>query len=69
VTIFQTLEREKTMRPRITNLYAVGALATIGGLIQGIDIASMSAILGTSQVCLPTTPAHPRTPGTREWAS
>lgn len=39
------------MRPRITNLYVASSLATIGGLIQGFDVASMSAVLGTPQVC------------------
>jgi hypothetical protein len=36
--------------PRITNLYVVCALATLGGLIQGFDVSSLSAILATPQV-------------------
>lgn len=36
--------------PKITNLYVVSGLATIGGLIQGFDVSSMSAIIATKQV-------------------
>ena len=36
--------------PTITNLYVVSALATIGGLLQGFDVASLSAILATAPV-------------------
>lgn len=36
--------------PRITNLYVVCGLATIGGLLQGFDVSSLSAILATPQV-------------------
>ena len=32
---------------KITNLYAIVAIVTIGGLLQGFDISSLSAILGT----------------------
>lgn len=32
---------------QLTNLYVIATLATIGGLIQGFDVSSMSAILGT----------------------
>ena len=37
-------------RPAITNLYLVSGAATIGGLIQGFDVSSMSAIIATKQV-------------------
>jgi hypothetical protein len=36
--------------PQINNLYVIAALATIGGLIQGFDVSSLSAIIGTKQV-------------------
>jgi hypothetical protein len=36
--------------PHITNIYVIAALATIGGLIQGFDVSSLSAIIGTKQV-------------------
>jgi hypothetical protein len=36
--------------PQITNLYVISGLATIGGLIQGFDVSSLSAIIGTKQV-------------------
>ena len=36
--------------PKITNLYVVCGLATIGGLLQGFDVSSLSAILATPQV-------------------
>ena len=36
---------------QLNNVYVISALATIGGLIQGFDVSSMSAIIGTSQVC------------------
>ena len=37
-------------KPRtITNVYLVAGLCTIGGLIQGFDVSSMSAIIGTKQ--------------------
>lgn len=35
--------------PRITNLYVVCGLATVGGLLQGFDVSSLSAILATPQ--------------------
>ncbi|KAK2783147.1 hypothetical protein FQN53_009336 [Emmonsiellopsis sp. PD_33] len=35
--------------PKIYNVYAITGLATIGGLIQGFDVSSMSAIIGTEQ--------------------
>ena len=35
---------------RLSNLYVISALATIGGLIQGFDVSSMSAIIGTEKV-------------------
>lgn len=35
---------------QITNLYVISGLATIGGLIQGFDVSSLSAIIGTKQV-------------------
>jgi MFS family permease len=38
------------MDPKITNVYVASALATIGGLLQGFDVSSLSAILATSQV-------------------
>ncbi|KFY45526.1 hypothetical protein V494_00904 [Pseudogymnoascus sp. VKM F-4513 (FW-928)] len=34
---------------RLSNLYVVSTLATIGGLIQGFDVSSMSAIIGTEK--------------------
>jgi hypothetical protein len=36
--------------PKLTNVYIISGLATIGGLIQGFDVSSMSAIIGTKQV-------------------
>jgi hypothetical protein len=36
--------------PKIVNVYAVCVLATIGGLLQGFDVSSLSAILATPQV-------------------
>lgn len=35
---------------KLSNVYLISALATIGGLIQGFDVSSMSAIIGTEQV-------------------
>ncbi|KAJ5815699.1 hypothetical protein N7474_007476 [Penicillium riverlandense] len=35
--------------PRLSNVYLISGLATIGGLIQGFDVSSMSAIIGTPQ--------------------
>ncbi|CAG8933155.1 unnamed protein product [Penicillium salamii] len=35
--------------PKLSNVYIVSGLATIGGLIQGFDVSSMSAIIGTDQ--------------------
>ena len=40
---------ESTMK-QLSNVYIISALATIGGLIQGFDVSSMSAIIGTDQV-------------------
>lgn len=37
---------------RLSNLYVISTLATIGGLIQGFDVSSMSAIIGTQKVRL-----------------
>ncbi|KAJ6438778.1 sugar transporter [Purpureocillium lavendulum] len=37
------------MAPKLTNVYVVAALATIGGLLQGFDVSSLSAILATPQ--------------------
>lgn len=37
---------------QFSNVYIISALATIGGLIQGFDVSSMSAIIGTDQVNL-----------------
>ena len=34
----------------LSNLYVISTLATIGGLIQGFDVSSMSAIIGTDKV-------------------
>lgn len=34
---------------RFSNVYLVSALTTIGGLIQGFDVSSMSAIIGTNE--------------------
>lgn len=36
--------------PKLKNMYLISALATIGGLLQGFDVAAMSAIIGTHQV-------------------
>ena len=33
----------------ISNVYVVAGLCTIGGRIQGFDVSSMSAIIGTKQ--------------------
>ncbi|KAJ5964064.1 Major facilitator superfamily domain general substrate transporter [Penicillium vulpinum] len=33
--------------PQLNNVYLISGLATIGGLIQGFDVSSMSAIIGT----------------------
>ncbi|OQE39140.1 hypothetical protein PENCOP_c007G03414 [Penicillium coprophilum] len=33
--------------PELNNVYLISGLATIGGLIQGFDVSSMSAIIGT----------------------
>jgi MFS family permease len=35
--------------PQLSNVYLISGLATIGGLIQGFDVSSMSAIIGTPQ--------------------
>lgn len=35
--------------PKIYNTYFVAAIATVGGMLFGFDISSMSAIIGTSQ--------------------
>lgn len=37
------------MKPRITNLYAICGLSTLGGLLQGFGVSSLSAILATWQ--------------------
>lgn len=37
-------------RFQFSNVYLVSGLATLGGMMQGFDVASMSAIIGTSQV-------------------
>jgi MFS family permease len=34
---------------KLNNVYLISALTTIGGLIQGFDVSSMSAIIGTDQ--------------------
>jgi MFS family permease len=34
---------------RLSNVYLISGLATIGGLIQGFDVSSMSVIIGTPQ--------------------
>lgn len=41
------------MAPQLTNLYVVATLATIGGLLQGFDVSSLSAILASQHVRLP----------------
>lgn len=33
----------------LNNVYVISGLTTIGGLIQGFDVSSMSAIIGTDQ--------------------
>lgn len=40
---------KEDMAPRITNAYVVAVLATIGGLLQGFDISTLSAILASPQ--------------------
>ncbi|KAJ5676183.1 hypothetical protein N7462_009080 [Penicillium macrosclerotiorum] len=35
--------------PDLNNVYLISGLTTIGGLIQGFDVSSMSAIIGTEQ--------------------
>ncbi|CAI7664464.1 unnamed protein product [Penicillium manginii] len=35
--------------PSFSNVYLISGLTTIGGLIQGFDVSSMSAIIGTNQ--------------------
>ncbi|KAL1989240.1 hypothetical protein VTN96DRAFT_2 [Rasamsonia emersonii] len=35
--------------PKFSNVHLITGLATIGGLIQGFDVSSMSAIIGTKQ--------------------
>ncbi|KAH9209568.1 general substrate transporter [Leptodontidium sp. 2 PMI_412] len=35
--------------PKLTNLFVVSGFITIGGLIQGFDVSSLSAIIGTHQ--------------------
>ncbi|KAJ6098979.1 hypothetical protein N7467_000514 [Penicillium canescens] len=35
--------------PQLNNVYLISMLTTIGGLIQGFDVSSMSAIIGTDQ--------------------
>lgn len=42
----------KPTMKQLSNVYFISALATIGGLIQGFDVSSMSAIIGTDQVIL-----------------
>jgi hypothetical protein len=37
-------------RFQFSNVYLVSGLATLGGMMQGFDVASMSAIIGTRQV-------------------
>lgn len=36
---------------QFSNVYLISGLATLGGMMQGFDVASMSAIIGTTQVC------------------
>ncbi|KAJ5212412.1 uncharacterized protein N7498_004058 [Penicillium cinerascens] len=35
--------------PGLSNVYLISGLTTVGGLIQGFDVSSMSAIIGTDQ--------------------
>jgi hypothetical protein len=35
--------------PKIYNVYFLAMVATMGGMLFGFDISSMSAIIGTSQ--------------------
>ena len=35
--------------PKITNVYFLAIVATMGGMLFGFDISSMSAIIGTDQ--------------------
>lgn len=41
------------MAPKITNLYVICGLSTLGGLLQGFGVSSLSAILATWQVRCP----------------
>ncbi|KAJ5919868.1 hypothetical protein N7454_009703 [Penicillium verhagenii] len=36
-------------KPGLSNVYVISGLTTIGGLIQGFDVSSMSAIIGTDE--------------------
>lgn len=47
---------EMAVRFQFSNVYLVSGLATLGGMMQGFDVASMSAIIGTSQVRSLTNP-------------
>lgn len=45
---------------QFSNVYIISFLATLGGLMQGFDVASMSAIIGTKQVSLEKFRQSPR---------
>lgn len=46
----QSESASRNMAPTIINVYVVCTLATIGGLLQGFDVSSLSAIIATPQV-------------------
>jgi hypothetical protein len=41
--------------PKISNPYFIAFVATVGGMLFGFDISSMSAIIGTEQYVSPST--------------
>ena len=43
--------------PKIYNVYFLACVATMGGMLFGFDISSMSAIIGTKQYLL-VSPKH-----------
>ena len=44
--------------PKTYNTYFVAIIATVGGMLFGFDISSMSAIIGTDQVRIHTSHAY-----------
>ena len=51
--------------PKIYNTYFVAIIATVGGMLFGFDISSMSAIIGTDQVRFHTRISSTRIPANR----